>query len=112
MTGATPEHAARELEAAGADVVGANCGQSIDGYAAILRQLRAGTLKPVWLKPNAGLPELRDDGSTRYASSSDEFAAHAPALLREGVQFLGGCCGTAPEFIAALRAAVDKWQSA
>ena len=103
MMGVTPEQAAKELEAAGADVVGANCGQGIETYAPLGQRLRAATTLPIWLKPNAGLPELVD-GKTQYRTASDEFVRHVPALLSAGVNFLGGCCGTSPEFIHALAA--------
>jgi len=101
MMGVTPEQAAKELEAAGADVVGANCGQGIETYAPLGQRLRAATTLPIWLKPNAGLPELVD-GKAQYRTAPEEFARHAPALLAAGANFLGGCCGTSPDFIRAL----------
>ena len=102
MTGATPEQAAARLEAAGADIIGANCGRGIDAYIAIAARLRAATGRPIWIKPNAGLPEWID-GHVRYRVTPDEFAALARKL--EGVSYIGGCCGTTPEHIRALAAA-------
>ncbi len=61
MMGTTPEQAARELEAAGADVVGANCGRGIEGYVDVCRRMRAVTALPLWIKANAGMPELVGD---------------------------------------------------
>ena len=58
MMGATPEQVAAELTTAGADVIGANCGQGIEGYVSICRRLQAATGLPLWIKANAGLPEL------------------------------------------------------
>jgi 5-methyltetrahydrofolate--homocysteine methyltransferase len=58
MMGVTPGQAARELTDAGADVVGANCGQGVDTFLPICQQLVATQLRPVWIKPNAGLPEF------------------------------------------------------
>jgi 5-methyltetrahydrofolate--homocysteine methyltransferase len=55
---------------------------------------------PVWIKANAGLPEMVD-GRTLYRTGPEQFAAHIPALVREGANFVGGCCGTSPEFIRA-----------
>ncbi|HSW49711.1 MAG TPA: homocysteine S-methyltransferase family protein [Bryobacteraceae bacterium] len=101
MMGVTPEQAAAGLAEAGADVIGANCGQGIPGYVSICRRLRATTELPLWLKPNAGLPELLD-GRTVYKTSPEEFAAHVPALVEAGAAFVGGCCGTTPEFIRAV----------
>ena len=101
MMGTTPEQAAVRLAAAGAGVIGANCGCGIEGYIAIAARLRAATTLPVWIKPNAGLPELVD-GRVTYRMTPAEFAAHARRM--EGVAYLGGCCGTTPEFIRALAA--------
>ncbi len=101
MMGATPEQAARELTAAGADVIGANCGQGIEGYVGICRRLRSATNRPLWITPNSGLPSL-EGGCAVYKTTAAEFAAAAPALVRAGASFVGGCCGTTPEFIRAL----------
>jgi 5-methyltetrahydrofolate--homocysteine methyltransferase len=107
MMGITPEMAATELTAAGADVIGANCGQGIESYAGLCQRLHASTSLPIWIKPNAGLPELVDGGA-RYQTAPEAFTQHAPALLAAGASFLGGCCGTSPEFIRALRGAISK----
>lgn len=101
MTGVTPEEAARWLDSVGADVVGANCGAGIEVYIDICRRMKAVTDKPLWMKPNAGTPKMVK-GEVSYASKPHEFAAHGPALVEAGAQFIGGCCGTGPEFIKAL----------
>ncbi len=101
MMGVTPEQAATRLTAAGADVVGANCGQGIAGYVDICRRMRTVTDRPLWIKANAGIPTMVD-GQVVYPTSPEQFASYAPALLAAGAQFLGGCCGTSPAFIAAL----------
>ena len=106
MMGVTPEVAATELTAAGADAIGANCGQGIESYAALCQRLHQSTSLPIWIKPNAGLPELLE-GGTHYQTAPEVFARHAPALLAAGANFLGGCCGTSPEFIRALRKTLD-----
>lgn len=102
MMGISIEQAAKELTAAGADVVGANCGEGTDHYLALATRLRVATDRPIWLKPNAGRPELLADRVT-YKTTADEFAQAMPALVRAGAAFVGGCCGTTPEFIGALR---------
>ncbi len=101
IMGVTPEQAASELETAGADVIGANCGRGIAGLALICTRLRAGTDKPIWLKPNAGLPEIVN-GKPHYKTTSDEFAQATLELVDAGASFIGGCCGTSPEFISAI----------
>lgn len=102
MMGNTPEVAAERLTAAGADAIGANCGLGIAGYVSICRRLRAATDRPIWIKGNAGMPELVD-GQAVYRTSPEEFASHVPALLEAGATFVGGCCGTTPAFIRAVR---------
>jgi methionine synthase I (cobalamin-dependent) len=101
IMGIKPEEAAEALTRAGADVVGANCGQGIEGYLEICRRLRCSTDRPIWIKPNAGMPQLVA-GQVVYPTTPEQFASFAPALVAAGVNFLGGCCGTGPEFIRAL----------
>jgi 5-methyltetrahydrofolate--homocysteine methyltransferase len=101
MMGNTPEQVAKALTEAGADVIGANCGQGIAGFVPICRRLRAATDRPLWLKPNAGLPQLVSDRAT-YSTTPEEFVAHVPELIKQGASFIGGCCGTSPEFIQAI----------
>jgi len=101
MMGSTPEQVAEELAAAGADVIGANCGLGMEGYIPIARRLRAATHLPIWIKPNAGLPEMVE-GKVTYRTTPEEFARQATALRDAGVAFVGGCCGTSPQFVHAL----------
>jgi methionine synthase I (cobalamin-dependent) len=101
MMGATPEQAAQRMEAEGAAAVGANCGAGIEAFVPVCRRLRAATSLPVWIKPNAGLPTLAE-GTVSYSVTPEEFAAHVPALVEAGADFLGGCCGTTPDFIRAM----------
>jgi len=105
MMGTTPEEAAAELTAAGADIIGANCGQGAEGYLDICKRLRAATDLPIWIKPNAGLPEITA-GGVQYRETPESFASHARALVQAGASFVGGCCGTTPEFIRALSRAL------
>ncbi len=107
MMGASPEQAAEQLTAAGADVIGSNCGRGIAGMVEICRRLRAATDRPVWIKANAGLPEMVD-GTAIYRQTPEEFAAYVPQLVDAGATFLGGCCGTTPEFIRAVAARLRK----
>jgi len=107
MMGTTPEEAARELTAAGADGIGANCGQGAEGYIGICKRLRAATNRPVWIKPNAGLPEI-SDGKLRYHETPQSFANHTQTLIEAGASFVGGCCGTTPEFVQVLAARLGR----
>lgn len=102
MTGITPEQAAPALLEAGADVIGANCGLGIAGFVGICERLKkAAAGYPIWIKANAGLPQLRD-GKVCYETTALQFAGFVPALVRAGANFLGGCCGTTPEFIRVM----------
>ena len=102
MMGNTPEQAAVELTNAGADVIGSNCGQGIAGFLPICKRLKAATSCPIWIKGNAGLPEIVD-GHTTYKQTAEEFASYVPGLVEAGAAFVGGCCGTSPGFIAAVK---------
>jgi methionine synthase I (cobalamin-dependent) len=102
MMGVAPAHAATELTHAGAHVVGANCGVGIDHAVALCRAMAGGTDRPVWIKPNAGIPELVN-GEVVYRTDAETFAGYVPELVAAGAKFLGGCCGTTPEFVAAMR---------
>ena len=111
MMGTSPEEAAAELLEAGVDVIGANCGQGIAGFVKICARLKSAAAgRPIWIKANAGLPELRE-GKPFYRTTPAEFAGFVPALLEAGANFIGGCCGTSPEFIRAIRQALDKTTS-
>ena len=103
IIGNTPEQVAQLMAEAGADVIGANCGQGIAGFVAICQRLHAATDRPIWIKGNAGLPEMVD-GRAVYRETPETFSSHVPALLKAGASFIGGCCGTSPEFIAAVKA--------
>jgi methionine synthase I (cobalamin-dependent) len=107
LMGTTPEQAASQLTDAGADVIGSNCGQGIDGFVKLAARLRAATDRPIWIKANAGLPEIVD-GRTVYTQTPEKFAQVVPALLEAGASFVGGCCGTTPEFIRAVKAALKR----
>lgn len=107
MTGRTPEQVAQELTAAGADVVGANCGQGIASYVEICRRLRAATDRPIWIKANAGVPQIVGD-QVVYGTSAEQFAEYGPKLVAAGANFLGGCCGTGPDYIRALKQRIGR----
>ncbi len=107
MMGNTPADLAAMSEANGADAVGANCGAGPENYIKVARLLRAATALPIWIKPNAGLPELGPEGKTIFKMGPEQFAARVPELIAAGANFIGGCCGTTPDHIRAIRAAVD-----
>ncbi len=98
--------AAERLARAGADVVGANCGVGVDAMLSAAGEFLAATSLPVLLRPNAGLPELRD-GEPVWPEGPETFGAKAARLFDLGVTVVGGCCGTTPGHIRALRRAAE-----
>lgn len=104
MMGTTPEEAASNLKNEGADVIGANCGVGIEFIVTVTKRLRAATDLPIWIKPNAGLPEVVD-GRVMYNMDPAKFASHALNVRTAGADFIGGCCGTSPAFIRELKSA-------
>ena len=108
--GVRAQCAAMSLSALGVEAVGINCSLGPKEAAPILRQMRAVTDLPLILKPNAGLP---DPATGTYHTTPEQFARDCAQLLDIGAAYIGGCCGTSPEFIAALRAELDgrsaKW---
>ena len=93
------------MQAMGADAFGFNCSTGPDAMLKQLKRLTPHARVPLIAKPNAGMPETVD-GKTVYRCSPAEFTALVPQLWESGVRVFGGCCGTAPEHIAALSAAV------
>jgi 5-methyltetrahydrofolate--homocysteine methyltransferase len=97
--------AARGLQAAGADIVGSNCGSGIDTMIEIAREFKQHADVPIAIQANAGLPIIRH-GATVYPETPDDVAARGLELLAAGVQMIGGCCGTTPAHIRALRSVI------
>jgi methionine synthase I (cobalamin-dependent) len=107
MMGNGPEDVVAEISKIGIDGIGANCGQGIEAFLPICRRLRRATDLPIWIKPNAGLPELVDDDVV-FRTTPSEFVNFVPDLIRAGTNFIGGCCGTNRDFISAIRKSVNE----
>ncbi len=101
MTGASPAAMVALLEGMGADAIGANCSLGPRQLAPIVNELLEYASVPVLLKPNAGLPEVKD-GKTVYDITPEEFADEVVSLMAKGVSIAGGCCGTTPDYIRAI----------
>jgi 5-methyltetrahydrofolate--homocysteine methyltransferase len=106
MMGVSASDAAHALAGAGADIIGANCGAGVESFETVCRALRSATTLPLWIKANAGLPVL-ENGMAVYKTTPSEYAIHVPVLLDAGASFIGGCCGTTPDHIRALRILFD-----
>lgn len=104
MMGVSPEQFAEEILAAGADIIGANCGNGMERMIEIVTALRAAAPEvPILVHANAGLPKSVN-GVDVFPESPEEMAARVPALIAAGANIIGGCCGTTPEHIAAIKA--------
>jgi 5-methyltetrahydrofolate--homocysteine methyltransferase len=102
MMGVTPERAARETAAAGADIVGANCGNGIVNMVEVTHQIRAAQPNtPILIQANAGTPVLEGE-KTVFPETPEFMASKVNDLIRAGAQIIGGCCGTTPAHIAAM----------
>jgi 5-methyltetrahydrofolate--homocysteine methyltransferase len=110
VMGVSVEQAAAGLVEAGADIVGSNCGIGMEHMVGVARELARLARVPVAVQPNAGLPETRG-GSVVYNETPEAMATRVPELLDLGVALVGGCCGTTPEHIRAVREAVDAWRA-
>lgn len=105
VLGTSPEAAAVTLEAAGADIVGSNCGLGPDGICDVMAAMRRVTRLPLISQANAGLPTLVD-GATVFPGTPDDMTAFHDRLLDLNVRVIGGCCGTTPAHIRAIREAL------
>lgn len=104
--GTTPAIAATTLSALGASAVGLNCSLGPTELAPLVGELAPHDRALVMAQPNAGLPHIQD-GKTVFDVGPDEFARAMEAILDAGAMVIGGCCGTTPDHIAALRALID-----
>ena len=107
LTGASPEAMAAMLEGLSVTAIGANCSLGPEGLVGVARRLLSATSLPVVMNPNAGLPAV-EGGVTKYTTTPGDFAEAMKQMAEMGVAILGGCCGTTPEYIAALCGAVES----
>ena len=106
--GTDPAAAAVTLTSLGADAIGVNCSLGPDALVPIIDVMVSSTYLPVIVQPNAGLPHL-ENGSTVFEVCADEFADCSKRFVDAGATILGGCCGTTPEHISALRKMIDHY---
>jgi 5-methyltetrahydrofolate--homocysteine methyltransferase len=111
VLGTPPDAAAVTLDGLQVDVIGSNCGLGIDGIHDVLAQMRQVTPRPLIAQANAGLPVLRD-GETVFPGTPEEMTAYHERLIALGVRVVGGCCGTTPEHIRVMRAALESFSQA
>ncbi|MBN2211221.1 MAG: homocysteine S-methyltransferase family protein [Sedimentisphaerales bacterium] len=102
VMGVSPEQMVDKLAAAGADVLGSNCGQGPARMVELCRKLRPLTDLPLMFQANAGLPVV-ENGQTVFKATPEEMAEGAAQFRAAGANIIGGCCGTTPAHIAAMR---------
>jgi methionine synthase I (cobalamin-dependent)/5,10-methylenetetrahydrofolate reductase len=105
LDGSSPETAALRLTRAGADAIGANCSLGPATILTAIEAMRASTHLPLVVMPNAGMPRAVD-GRNIYLCSPEYMATFARRFAKAGVQFIGGCCGTTPNHIRAMKSAI------
>ncbi len=108
LMGSSIQESAERLEKAGSDIIGSNCGNGSEKMVRIAKEFINHTQLPVAIQSNAGLPVRSTEGMS-YPETPDFLAANAAAMLDLGVQIVGGCCGTGPAHIRAIRIAVDDY---
>ncbi|MBE7010487.1 MAG: homocysteine methyltransferase [Ruminococcaceae bacterium] len=106
FTGCLPECMAAVLEGMGADAIGFNCSVGIQDMIPLVETLAQHTTLPIIVQANAGLPEQSVDGKVSYHNDDGDFAKYSRRLAKMGCKVLGGCCGTTPETIQAVKEAL------
>jgi 5-methyltetrahydrofolate--homocysteine methyltransferase len=105
MMGISPAEMVQPLLEAGASIVGTNCGNGMAGMIPVVEEIRrTHPGVPILVHANAGIPLYRE-GQTVFPESPEEMASHVKALLQAGASIIGGCCGTTPAHIMAIRKA-------
>jgi len=107
IMGVSPTEMAERITAAGADVIGTNCGNGIERMVPIVEEIRhAAPDTPILVHANAGMPQT-ENGVVTFPETPKAMAQNVPAIVAAGASIVGGCCGTTPEHIRAMRAAID-----
>lgn len=108
IMGTSIDEAAKGLITEGADVVGSNCGNGIENMISIAGEFKKATDVPILIQSNAGLPTV-EGTDVVYKETPQFMADKAKELLKIGVDVIGGCCGTTPDHIRAIRKVVDDY---
>lgn len=108
--GGTGTEAIEVLQDMGAAAAGLNCSVGPDQLEAVVRNMAAAARIPVAVKPNAGMPKMNGRGEAVYSMGPEDFARHMGRLVDAGARLIGGCCGTTPAYIAALRGLCTQGQ--
>ena len=107
LFGTAPETFTQRLDQWGADVIGLNCSVGPQVMMETLEKIIKTTAKPISVMPNAGIPKLVD-GRNFYLASGEYMAEYTRRFIQAGAKIVGGCCGTTPEYIRAMRNAISS----
>ena len=108
MMGTLPAEMAEAIIAAGADIIGTNCGNGCERMIDIVKDLRtAAPDTPILVHANAGMP-TNVDGKDVFPESPEDTAGYVKGLIQAGADIIGGCCGTTPDHIRAIRKIIDS----
>ncbi len=108
MMGLSPTAAVEAMRGLGVTAIGSNCGSSLEDSDLVVEELIAAAKDlPVWVKPNAGIPRVVGLDVV-YDAEPETFASHAGRYVAQGARIVGGCCGTTPAHVAAIRRALDS----
>jgi 5-methyltetrahydrofolate--homocysteine methyltransferase len=99
---------AEEMQDMGILAVGANCTIDSKDMAEFVESMRAATELPIIVQANAGQPEMHSDGTVTYSQALEDYVQYLPQIVRNGANLVGGCCGTDPDYIAAMRKILDN----
>ncbi|MBU1039574.1 MAG: homocysteine S-methyltransferase family protein [Proteobacteria bacterium] len=108
LTGTPPLTFIDTMQNLGVDLLGTNCSAGPEQLVDLVRAMLPRLSTPLIVQPNAGLPELDDQGRTVFRLGPDAFAQQCRIFAELGAKFLGGCCGTTPAHITALKSAVGE----
>jgi 5-methyltetrahydrofolate--homocysteine methyltransferase len=106
IMGKSVEMVSKELEDSGVDILGSNCGNGIENLVLIAKEHKKHSKLPIMIQANAGIPELTE-GKPVYPESPEFMSEECKELINIGVSVIGGCCGTTPAHISAIRKIVD-----
>jgi 5-methyltetrahydrofolate--homocysteine methyltransferase len=108
MMGVKPQQVVEAFANSHIQAIGVNCGKSLEANFEVLKELKSMTDLPIWFKPNAGAPETDGQGSIHYHITPAEMGEQAKLWVENGAKIVGGCCGTSPEHLRAIAAAVKE----
>ena len=111
MMGISPEEAVQAALDAGADIIGSNCGNGIERMVEIVREIRKPFPSvPILVQANAGMP-VNVDGVDVFPETPEQMSGFINTLIASGANIIGGCCGTKPEHIKAIKKVVDQYNT-